>query len=125
MSGNLIHITSEHDNHYLVEGKITQLNVIDLVQRLTANPMPPGTQLTLDLSHSRIEDGLALLTVLNTLKAIASRIARIELVKPPEQLERAVFDLHSGSQGRNIKVVLKPSIIQEVEKSAERLTEPA
>ncbi|MDH5694757.1 MAG: hypothetical protein OEZ47_16795 [Gammaproteobacteria bacterium] len=85
---DIVHISSEHPDHLLIEGTLHHGNVEEIVERLTAIPRPRESYLEIDFAQSPIKDGLALLIIKNTLEALAARVHRLTVYNAPESLER-------------------------------------
>ncbi len=76
-------VIHESDDLIRIEGEINRGNVLELVERLTATTLPVNAHLLLDFHQAELEDGLAMLATVNTLRALASRVTRLTLRNAP------------------------------------------
>jgi len=91
----------EHGTHTSIYGDINRDNIISFVQQLTAHPLPVGRVTVFDMTNLEIEDGLALVTTVNMLRAIGQRIARLIIRGAPTSLTDSLYKqgLLDGTHG--------------------------
>jgi len=84
-------ITPLQDDKIVLQGEINRANVLDFVETLSANPIHPNTPLTIEVSELDIENGLTLLTLVNTFRALSSRVASLHIVGAPKALYNSLY----------------------------------
>lgn len=70
----------------VVTGVINLGNALNFVTQLTETPYSIGQSLNLDFAEAHFEDGFAVLLTINTLRALANRVASITVHHPPAPL---------------------------------------
>lgn len=94
-----LNITQIGDKKILLNGEINRDNVLDLVEFFAENQVPYYSQLEIDISELKIESGLTLLTLTNTLGALAKRVSSLSVSGAPKSLHNSLYStgLLSGS----------------------------
>ena len=104
---------AEESAHTTISGFINRGNIIAFVQKVTAHPLAISQVTVFEMSDLEIEDGLALVTTVNMLRAIGQRIARLIIRGAPTLLTDSLYKqgLLDGSHG----ILLEEPAIDELE----------
>jgi anti-anti-sigma regulatory factor len=79
-------IQQSEDGPVIVEGDLNHRNAAEFERRLRALNADSSRAITLDLSGLDVDDGLALVTAMNSLRELRNRSAKIILTGAPQML---------------------------------------
>lgn len=75
----------------LIEGELTEANVGEFERRMNELGQEPLREITLDLYGLDIDDGIALVTVINSLRRLRAHAARVVLKGAPQMLGHNLY----------------------------------
>lgn len=75
----------------VIEGELTEANAEEFERQMNELVREPGQKITLDLYGLDIEDGIALATVINSLRRLCARKARLTLKGAPQMLGHNLY----------------------------------
>ena len=75
----------------IIEGELTEANAEEFERRMNELIQKPQREITLDLYGLDIDDGIALVTVINSLRRLRDQTARIVLKGAPQMLGHNLY----------------------------------
>ena len=100
------YIVNPMENDTIVlQGEIHRENVLDMVERLIEKPIPFHCKIVIDVADLEIESGLTLLTLINTFKAISSRVSTLTITGAPKPLYNSMYSTGLLSGPNAIRII--------------------
>ncbi|MDH5231971.1 MAG: hypothetical protein OEZ58_13100 [Gammaproteobacteria bacterium] len=82
------------DEHWLkISGEINKETILRFVDLISEHPVPTDRVIHFDLSEADIEDGLALVTTVNTIRALSAHLSSLWIYAAPSVLRESLYDL--------------------------------
>lgn len=108
-------ISAQTDLDWQISGHISQENCMDFIKELGEQHIPTLGHLSINCQNLTIDDGLALLTVINSLKALSHRLSKLTITGHNDTLNDYFYN--QGFLDSNHRIV-----VEETEAVDETLT---
>jgi anti-anti-sigma regulatory factor len=93
------------DEAVIIEGDLTHQNAAEFERRMRELKPSPGGVVRLDFSGFDIDDGVALVTTLNSLRELRGRTARVILMHAPQMLCHNLYRVGLLGEGSVVELV--------------------
>lgn len=89
----------------IIEGDLNHHNAAEFERRMHALEAAPGRAMILDLSGLDIDDGVAIVTAINSLRELRNRSARIILKGAPQMLCHNLYRVGLLGEGGAVELI--------------------